>query len=77
MSWPTWDQVKAVPQAGSQGHWVTQVIQVLSSEEVGVGPVEMGNEEESRESASHKGKGMDCDGIQHQTARYINFSGYT
>lgn len=52
MSWPTWDQVKAVPQAGSQGHWVTQVIQVLSSEEVGVGPVEMGMRK-SRGSQSH------------------------
>lgn len=67
MSWSTWGQVKDVPQAGSQGRWVTQVIEVLSSEEVGVGPVEMGNEKESRESASHERKGVGCNDIQHQT----------
>lgn len=67
MSWPNWDQTKALAQAGGQGCWVAQVIQVLGAKEVSVGPVEMGDEEELRESASHKRKGMDCNGIQHQT----------
>lgn len=56
MSWPNWDQTKALAQVGGQGCWVAQVTQVLGAKEVRVGPAEMGDEGESRESASHRGR---------------------